>query len=513
VIATEEIMRVLIVDPPEVMQRSLAATLTGGGHDVRFLVRKNGGPSVNVPNVQRRSLEAAGTETIAELTAGFDAAICFSARTSISQSETVSASEVIACADVPHVIHVTPLGLASHSYDGPRTVDDPPSSPNASSRTSVRIATTAVYGPGDQLVSRLLIMMRSLPVVPLLANGERRYQPVWHEDLTAALVRALDPTIAAGRSFRVAGPDVVTQQTLYGAIAELTGRRPARLPIPEFLTGAGLSAIDAVSGTSAATADARWAVDAEEILLESSENDLVGVFHVMPTSIREGLRRLIDEQPEQLPSEGVGTLEVKRFWSDIHGTHHDPASLLRLFRARFAEVMPIDVGVEQASSNSVLNAGATVTMHLPGRGHVQVRVEEADDDRVVLATLRGHPLAGFVRFRTMPAAQGVRFEVTAADRSANPLDWVGLTLGGARGQNANWRKVVENVARLAGGTADDVQSDTRDVTGDEADEVDAWIRDVINHRRALAGADELPAQLTARGRSTNAPGDRDRVVS
>jgi hypothetical protein len=509
----EDIMRVLIVDPPEVMQSSLATELTAGGHDVRLVVRKNGEPSVNVPNAQRGSLETAGAETMADLTAGFDAAICFSSRTSVAQSETVSASDVIACADVPHVIHVTPLGLASHSDDGPRTVDDPPSSPNSSSRTSVRIATTAVYGPGDQLVSRLLIMMRSLPVVPLLANGERRYQPIWHEDLTAALVRALDPTIAAGRSFRVAGPDVVTQQRLYESIAELTGCRPARLPIPEFLTRAGLSAIDALSGTSATTSDAEWAVDAEEVLLESSQNDLAGVFHVMPTSIREGLRRLINEQPEQLPSEGVGTLEVKRFWTDIHGTHHDPPSLLRLFRVRFADVMPIDVGVEQASSNRVLIAGATVTIHLPGRGHVQVRVEEADDHHVVLATLRGHPLAGFVRFRTMPAARGVRFEVTAADRSANPVDWLGLTLGGARGQNANWRQVVENVAQLAGGTADDVQSDTRDVTGDEADEVDAWIRDVINHRRALAGADELRAPLTARGRPTTAPGDRDQVVS
>ena len=45
----------------------------------------------------------------------------------------------------------------------------------------------AVYGPGDEHVSVLLQMIRSLPVIPTIGDGNQRFQPMWHEDLGEAL--------------------------------------------------------------------------------------------------------------------------------------------------------------------------------------------------------------------------------------------------------------------------------------------------------------------------------------
>jgi NADH dehydrogenase len=122
-------------------------------------------------------------------------------------------------------------------------------------------------------------------------------------------------------------------------------------------------------------------------------------------------------------------------------------------------------------------------MALPGRGHVQVRVQQVSEERVVLATLRGHALAGVVRFSTKDLAHAVRFEVLTCDAAANPIDWLARTLGGARIQQANWTQLVKNVIELSGGTADRVRHGSRTLSYDEAAAVETWIRDTIALRR------------------------------
>jgi NADH dehydrogenase len=332
-------------------------------------------------------------------------------------------------------------------------------------------------------------MMRSLPVVPLLANGTREYQPLWHEDLAQVLVRVSRGDEVTGDALRVAGPDVVTQRLLYDRIAPLIDRHPAAVPIPELLTRVGLTLIDAASGTDTATGEGRWAVDADTVLLPDTENELARLLGRPPTPLAEGLQRLVTELPEQLPGTGVGTLQVKHFWADLRAADLSPRTLIEMFRERFAEIMPVPVGIEPGAPARRLEVGATVTLHLPGRGHVQVRVEEADDTHVVLSTLRGHPLAGVVRFLAAPSTDGMRFEVMTADKAATPLDWLGLTIGGARLQDANWRTVVERVARMAGATTTQgVQSHVRAASDPEVEHLSTWVRRLVHERHDTADA-------------------------
>jgi NADH dehydrogenase len=215
------------------------------------------------------------------------------------------------------------------------------------------------------------------------------------------------------------------------------------------------------------------------------DNLLQAMFGFTPTGIERGLRRLIGQLDELTPLQGVGTIQVKRFTVRITNSTHSATELLRAFRSNFGNVMPIDVGVEPVAPGTKLEPGAVVTMALPGRGHVQIRVEEVTDDHVVVSTLRGHALAGFVRFSVLQAGAAIQFEVMPCDSAANLFDWISLTLGGARLQDANWVKVVENVARLAGGTATDVETDERKLSDEEADTVEGWIQGVIRRQRAV----------------------------
>jgi hypothetical protein len=75
---------------------------------------------------------------------------------------------------------------------------------------TVVVRTTPVYGITTDPITRFLIMMRSLPVVPVL-TGTGPIQPIWQEDLAAVLVRACTLSWPAEpRVIDDAGPESVT---------------------------------------------------------------------------------------------------------------------------------------------------------------------------------------------------------------------------------------------------------------------------------------------------------------
>jgi NADH dehydrogenase len=352
-------------------------------------------------------------------------------------------------------------------------------------REWLAIHTAPVYGIGEDPVTIFLIMMRSLPTVPILSEAHVM-QPLWHQDLARAVAAAVSlPASDLGRVIHIAGPDRVTQRELYERIAAMIDRHPLRIPIPDFLAKYGARLAEALRTPVPLESSHLAFAEGAEAQPGPARNELSSLLHVSPTPLDEGLTRLVNGLDELTPFDGVGALEVKRFSADIRGSRHGAADLLHLFRSRFKDVMPVEIGAEPASPQIQLIEGAVVTITLPGRGHVQIRVEEVGDRHVVVSTLRGHALAGIVRFSTQGLDNGdVRFEVMTCDTAANALDWIALTLGGARIQDANWTKVVQNVVQLSGGTADDVQTDARKPASEEAANVQRWIESLVVRRKA-----------------------------
>jgi NADH dehydrogenase len=224
----------------------------------------------------------------------------------------------------------------------------------------------------------------------------------------------------------------------------------------------------------------------EENVVHSPEgNALTRVFDVKATPLAEGLRILADAQPEQKPEEGVGGMERKRFWADISQSSYDAETLLEAFRRRCTELMPIEFEAEPGTPQEVVE-GATLTASLPLRGNIQIRVEEVTRHAVTFATLRGHPLAGVVRFTTSAPAPGtVRFRVSVFARAASMIDWLAMSAGGAAAQNSTWRTVVERVTEMAGGTSDGVQEDAAVVSGRDCEEIEEWIADLITRQKRV----------------------------
>lgn len=347
-----------------------------------------------------------------------------------------------------------------------------------------------VYGPGDEVISTLLKLVRSLPAVPVIDAGDQRFQPVWYEDLGRAIASALARPRLKHKVLELAGDEVTDTNDVIERLAAITGRAVARVPVPSAVAALGVrlaewANLGEVAGVKIPLSDAKLDMLLEENVVEPARaNALSKRLRVTPTPLDEGLRLLADMLPEQLSSEGVGRLERKRFWADIRGGRYSATKLLAAFRERCAEIMPLEFSAEPGTPEA-LEEGATLTLSVPGRGNLQVRVAEVSPRRITFHTVEGHMLAGAVQFKTGRLKEGVRFSVEINARAANRLDLVMMNTVGGPLQRSNWEEVVGRVVRLSEGSAPEgVQSESAQLGGEEAEKVERQMEEMVNSRKS-----------------------------
>ena len=343
-----------------------------------------------------------------------------------------------------------------------------------------------VYGPGDDVISLLLKMMRTLPVVPVIDGGAHEFQPVWAGDLGEALALACERADLDGQTLEIAGPDRTSMNDLIDRFEAIIGKSRLRLPMPGGVASLGARIGEAVGLTLPVTAGQITMLEERNVIDDPAGNALTAVFGVIPTPLADGLAKLADSLPEQLPEEGVGGFEHKHFWADIRDSRLAPEALFAHLREHFSTVTPFFLGVgTEPNTGAVPELGASLTMSLPLRGTIQVRVEELGPTGMTLVTLEGHPLAGAVRFRAEPRdAAVVRFEIDLYDRASNPVDWLAMNTVGAPLQNRTWTTIVDRMIEASGGTAPEgAQHETTALTTADADDVSAWLKRLVAQRR------------------------------
>jgi len=85
-----------------------------------------------------------------------------------------------------------------------------------------------VFGPEDQFFNRFAEMARIAHVVPLIGGGATRYQPVYVGDVADAVLAVLDRPAAAGKTYELGGPEVLSFRRLMEMMLDEI-RRPHRL--------------------------------------------------------------------------------------------------------------------------------------------------------------------------------------------------------------------------------------------------------------------------------------------
>ena len=353
-----------------------------------------------------------------------------------------------------------------------------------------------VYGPGDEQISLLLRMVRSpSPVIPRIGDGDQPIQPVWWEDVSNALANIVERTDLGGRELDIAGAELTSQNDLMARLGRITGRDVQGVSVPDFLATLGSKVVSLVGWDMSFNDQQVTMLHEGNAIAPGGVNALEQVLGVTPTPLDAGLRRLADAQEEQLPSEGIGTLKRKRFWADIVACPHSPDELFALFRTHFNDVTPVFVeAAPEPGSTDLIDEGETITLSLPMRGHVQVRVAELGPTFATLLTLDGHPLAGAVRFRCERAQSMLRFQVEVYDRAANVLDLIAMRTLGDRLQHHTWERVVEGMIERSGGSAPEgVQQRIESLDDAGAAQIEHWLAEVVLRRKREENAEKISA--------------------
>ncbi|HEX2114675.1 MAG TPA: complex I NDUFA9 subunit family protein [Alphaproteobacteria bacterium] len=94
------------------------------------------------------------------------------------------------------------------------------------------VRSAVMFGEGDALFSVLADLARRFPILPLIGGGRTRLQPVYVQDVAAAVARILADPKAADRTYELAGPIVYTLRELLEMTLRLVEKPRLLLPVP-----------------------------------------------------------------------------------------------------------------------------------------------------------------------------------------------------------------------------------------------------------------------------------------
>ncbi len=100
------------------------------------------------------------------------------------------------------------------------------------------------FGHGSAFFNGLAGLIKSVPiVVPVVGNGQLRFQPIWVEDVTTCILKmAQEPTAYDGRVIEVGGPEILTYNQILDLLMQTlhVSRIKAPGPVPLVKLGAAL---------------------------------------------------------------------------------------------------------------------------------------------------------------------------------------------------------------------------------------------------------------------------------
>jgi len=144
-------------------------------------------------------------------------------------------AQACAKAGVRRVVHVSALGVAT---DAPsrylRSKAAGEAALNAAGLDLTILRPSVMFGEQDRFLNLFARLQAVFPLLPL-AGADSRFQPVWVEDVAAAIVRCLDDPATIGQTIECAGPDVFTLRQLAESAGRWSDHRRPVIGLPDAL--------------------------------------------------------------------------------------------------------------------------------------------------------------------------------------------------------------------------------------------------------------------------------------
>ncbi len=230
--------------------RYVAQDLLAAGARVRIAQRNPRAahflkPLGNLGQTQFVAADVRNPASIARAVAGADAVVNLVAIlkgdfTAIQTDGARNVAQAAAAAGVGALVHVSAIGADAESPSAyGRSKGEGEAAVRAAFPGATIMRPSIVFGREDGFINRFARMiagpMPGWVPVPVLRAGAR-FQPVFVGDVAAAIVRALgQPDTAAGATFELGGPDVMTMGELVRWIAAAIGRDPTIVELPDVI--------------------------------------------------------------------------------------------------------------------------------------------------------------------------------------------------------------------------------------------------------------------------------------
>ncbi|HNW64092.1 MAG TPA: complex I NDUFA9 subunit family protein [Piscinibacter sp.] len=135
-------------------------------------------------------------------------------------------------AGVKRLVHVSALGVGANApshYLRSKAAGEAALAAAGLELTVLR--PSVIFGAHDKLLNMFAALQGLAPFVPL-AGADSRYQPVWVDDVAAAIVRCLDDPATIGQTYECTGPDVYTLRELVQAAGRWAGHERPVFGLP-----------------------------------------------------------------------------------------------------------------------------------------------------------------------------------------------------------------------------------------------------------------------------------------
>ncbi len=143
-------------------------------------------------------------------------------------------AKAAATAGVKALVHISAIGADAESpsaYGRSKAAGE--AAVKAAFPTATIIRPSIVFGPEDQFLNRFADLISLFPVVPVIAPATK-FQPVYVGDVADAIVHpAAQPGLHGGKTYEVAGPQVMSMKEINAWIAKAIGRDRPLIDVPQ----------------------------------------------------------------------------------------------------------------------------------------------------------------------------------------------------------------------------------------------------------------------------------------
>jgi len=253
-------MRIVTVGGSGFLGQHTAQALARAGHDNLVLTRQPArrGRLRLVPGVTVAGADVHDREQLVRHLEGADAVVSMAGILNEKGRDgsgfrrvhvELVAGLVEACkrAGVARMVHVSALGAGQGESHYQKTKGEAERLLADSGLAVTVLRPSVIFGLGDSFFSRFAQLLRLAPVLPLACPGSR-LQPVWAQDVGAAMALALEDDTTAGATWELGGPKIYTLRELVQWTADTLGLKRWVLGLPDGVSRLQAALMDFVPG-------------------------------------------------------------------------------------------------------------------------------------------------------------------------------------------------------------------------------------------------------------------------